>query len=164
MRFRVLFASGLLAVTTACEKAEDPAVPAATGMAETSSAPQAGVADPAASASAPSDIVSEGGEGIPAGMQGRWGIVPADCTSTRGDAKGLLAIDGSTLRFYESVGTLGEVRERSDSRLHAAFAFMGEGMEWNRDEVLTLEDGGKALVRREIGDEASPVPLRYARC
>ena len=26
---------------------------------------------------------------FPAAIQGRWGLVPADCTSTKGDAKGL---------------------------------------------------------------------------
>src|SRR5918996_4286908 len=29
---------------------------------------------------------------IPASLHGRWGLTPGDCTSTRGDAKGLLVI------------------------------------------------------------------------
>src|SRR5688500_4994135 len=29
---------------------------------------------------------------IPAAFHGRWGMVPADCTSTKGDAKGLITI------------------------------------------------------------------------
>ena len=101
---------------------------------------------------------------IPAALQGRWGMVPADCTSTRGDAKGLLKIDGKTLEFYESVGTLGEVKEQSATRLRATFAFTGEGMNWSRDEVLDVQDNGKTLVRREYGEDASPEPFKYSKC
>src|ERR671912_3002240 len=34
---------------------------------------------------------------IPTQYHGRWGMVPADCTSTRGDAKGLIDIGGGTI-------------------------------------------------------------------
>ena len=101
---------------------------------------------------------------IPAALQGRWGMVPADCTSTRGDAKGLLTIDGKTLQFYESVGTLGEVKEHSDTHLRAAFAFTGEGMSWTREEMLDVKDNGKTLVRQEYGEDAQPGPLQYSKC
>ena len=101
---------------------------------------------------------------IPAVAQGRWGLVPADCTSTKGDAKGLLVIDGTTLKFYESRGTLGKVAERSDARIRATFAFSGEGMTWTRDELLEVKDGGKTLIRREYGEDAAPGPFKYARC
>ena len=101
---------------------------------------------------------------IPIAAQGRWGLVPADCTSTRGDAKGLLAIDGTTLKFYESRGTLGKIAERADTRIRATFAFSGEGTTWTRDELLDVQDGGKTLVRREYGEDAAPGPFKYARC
>src|SRR5512134_919075 len=39
---------------------------------------------------------------IPAAFQGRWGMVREDCTSTRGDAKGLIVIDANGIKFYES--------------------------------------------------------------
>ncbi len=101
---------------------------------------------------------------IPAALQGRWGMVPADCTSTRGDAKGLLTIDGKTLQFYESVGTLGQVKEHSDTHLRAVFAFTGEGMSWTREEMLDVKDNGKTLVRQEYGEDAQPGPLQYSKC
>ncbi len=82
------------------------------------------------------------GTGIPAALHGRWGLVPADCTSTRGDNKGLLTITADTLRFYESVGTLGKVVERDTGRLVADFAMTGEGQSWTRRMVLDAEDGG----------------------
>ena len=41
---------------------------------------------------------------LPAAMRGRWGLTPMDCTSTRGDAKGLMIVGPSELRFYEFAG------------------------------------------------------------
>src|SRR6478736_2899433 len=37
---------------------------------------------------------------IPEQYRGRWGQVPADCSSTKGDAKGLITIGDKTIRFY----------------------------------------------------------------
>ena len=120
--------------------------------------------NPPASVSESATAPDSAGTTIPVALQGRWGMVPADCTSTRGDAKGLLKIDGKTLEFYESVGTLGAVTERSDTRLRAKFAFTGEGMSWNREEMLDVQDGGKTLIRHEYGDDALPGPLKYSKC
>lgn len=103
-------------------------------------------------------------QSIPVAIRGRWGLVPADCTSTRGDAKGLLTIDADTLRFYESRGILGTIKERSDSRIRATFAFTGEGMTWTREVALDLRNDGRTLVRREFGQDAAAGPFRYARC
>ena len=102
--------------------------------------------------------------GIPEAIQGRWGLVPADCTSTRGDAKGLLTVSATTLTFYESRGILKRIIERSDTRLRAAFAFSGEGMTWSRDETLDVQDAGKTLIRREYGEDVAPGPFKYSRC
>jgi hypothetical protein len=101
---------------------------------------------------------------IPASIQGRWGMVAADCEPGRSDAKGLLTIDATTLKFYESVGTLASIEETSSTHLRGAFDFMGEGMTWQRDVVLNVEDGGETLIRQEFGDDASPDPFHYSRC
>ena len=102
---------------------------------------------------------------IPAALQGRWGLVPADCTSTRGDAKGLLQIDATMLRFYESRATLTRIVESDPSRIVADFAFTGEGQTWQRQVTLEAQDNGQALIRRESGGEdAMPGPLRYRKC
>jgi hypothetical protein len=102
--------------------------------------------------------------GIPAALQGRWGLVPADCTSTRGDAKGLLTISPTTLKFYESLGTLGKIRTRTASTLRADFSFSGEGMTWTRDETLSVS--GNKLTRTERGGDepGSGGPFTYTRC
>lgn len=96
--------------------------------------------------------------GIPASMQGRWGMVPADCTSTRGDAKGLLTITGDTLQFYESRAKLARVLGSSPEKLTAEFAFAGEGQSWAKTETLALA-GDDTLIRTEDGRE-----FRYTRC
>jgi hypothetical protein len=96
-------------------------------------------------------------------FHGRWGLTPADCTSTSGDAKGLMIVDDTTLRLYESVGTLRRVTERSENLLQGDFAFAGEGMEWQKQQTLELVDD--TLTRREDADAgAAPDPLRYERC
>ena len=48
--------------------------------------------------------VNDAATAIPASLHGRWGLTPADCTSTRGDAKGLLIVSADGLKFYESLG------------------------------------------------------------
>ena len=100
---------------------------------------------------------------VPESMQGRWGLVPADCTSTAGDNKGLMTVSADSLRFYESTAEIAEVRERTETRLDAAFSFSGEGMVWARDMVLTVKDSGNTLIREESGPQALQ-PLTYARC
>jgi len=101
---------------------------------------------------------------FPTAIQGRWGLVPADCTSTKGDAKGLLEISPDRVKFYESVGVLGAVIEGDDDDIRATFSFTGEGMEWRRDMEFDLEDDGKVLIRKEFGQDAAPGEFRYTRC
>ncbi|MEO7187534.1 MAG: hypothetical protein ABIW58_03895 [Sphingomicrobium sp.] len=99
------------------------------------------------------------GATIPAFLHGRWGMTPADCTSTRGDAKGLLTITAKELRFFESravpVGNVGG----SDDSFTADFAFTGEGQTWTGFETLELQD--RKLVRTTSGPMAS---YSYAKC
>src|SRR5690606_9685670 len=77
---------------------------------------------------------------IPAATRGRWGLAAADCEPARSDAKGLLTIDATRLEFYESVGTLDAIEEAGPTRIRAAFDFEGEGMTWEREIVLDVQD------------------------
>ena len=105
--------------------------------------------------------VEEAAAAIPASMQGRWGLVPADCTSTRGDAKGLLTVTPDMLQFYESRAKLTKVVGHWPEKLKAEFAFTGEGQSWTRTETLSLTNSSNTLVRE---DEELQKPLRYSRC
>ncbi|WP_420606360.1 hypothetical protein [Novosphingopyxis sp.] len=101
---------------------------------------------------------------IPAALQGRWGINPADCTTTNGDDKGLITVGADRIRFYESTARLGKISESSDSRIVADFSFSGEGQSWTKGMTLDAQDGGKTLIRRETGEDAMPGPERYRKC
>lgn len=101
---------------------------------------------------------------IPDDFQGRWGLTKADCTSTRGDAKGLLTISDARLTFFESKGTPDKVIGATATSFDARYDFSGEGQTWLRTERLRLVDG--KLQRRtdaEPGQEP-PVNLTYSRC
>ena len=150
---------------TACQQEPSPAP----GATPTASASAAANPSPAASTlPAPASTAGDGAGipefGIPVALQGNWGMVPADCTSTRGDAKGLLRISGTTLTFYESVGKLGTIKQRSDTSIRADFAFSGEGMTWNRDETLTVSNDDKMLTRTERGGDEPGGPFTYKKC
>ena len=102
---------------------------------------------------------AEPGGIIPAAIQGRWGLTPADCTSTRGDAKGLLEISADSLKFYESRGTPGTSIESDDTGISGNFNFTGEGQTWSKYVSLKLQ--GDGLVRTERSPMAS---YTYAKC
>ena len=115
-------------------------------------------------ANAPADSETPVPTKIPAAIQGRWGLVAADCEPGRDDAKGLLTVTADKLEFYESVGTLDAVEEANATRIRASFDFEGEGMTWERDGLLEVQDDGDTLVRREYGLDAAPGPFRYTKC
>lgn len=98
---------------------------------------------------------------IPAAFHGRWGMVPADCTSTRGDAKGLISIDGNSIRFFESRATLTEVAGNYPENFTGTFAFTGEGQNWTKSQNLKLTGSSNTLIR----SEADPsMKFTYKRC
>jgi hypothetical protein len=96
---------------------------------------------------------------IPSTLHGRWGLTPADCTSTRGDAKGLLVIDAEKLQFYESRAVPSPGIEMLTTSVTGNFLFTGEGQEWTKYEALDLQ--GDKLVRTERDPSAS---FTYVRC
>ena len=96
---------------------------------------------------------------IPASLHGRWGLTPGDCTSTLGDAKGLLIVSADDLRFYESVARPAGQLRTTPSSASGQFAFTGEGTTWTKHQVLELQSG--KLVRTESDPMAS---FAYARC
>lgn len=99
------------------------------------------------------------GATIPAALQGRWGLTPADCTSALGDAKGLLVINAHELRFYESRAVPSPGAEVRGDSIRGDFRFTGEGQTWTRFERLELN--GRNLVRIDSNPTAS---YTYAKC
>ena len=105
------------------------------------------------------DPAAPTGGKIPASMHGRWGLTPGDCTSTRGDAKGLMIVADDNLKFYESSARPPNDMKISANSASGDFAFTGEGMTWKKYQTLEVQEG--KLVRTESDPMAS---YTYARC
>jgi hypothetical protein len=110
-----------------------------------------------------SPTAPSGSDALPAAFHGRWGLTAADC-STGPSATGLLVIGPQSLEFYESMATLRAVEATVPGSVRASFAFSGEGMSWQREMALSLEQSGRTLVRREYGEDAAPGSFRYRKC
>lgn len=109
-------------------------------------------------------VLVDGDDGIPGSLRGRWGINEADCDPERADNKGLIDVSDTSVTFYESRAELVAIEASGNDMVRALFTFTGEGMTWERDMSLTLEESGNALVRREYGEGAMEVPQTYRRC
>ena len=145
---------------TASESGPNPAAVQKVERPAPAEAPDADVAVPA-----PVDAGGEAdGKSIPVALRGRWALDAGDCPKRPGTDLTALVIDAANLRFHESHGELGQVRESDAHRIVADYRFSGEGMEWNRRMQLDLADGGKTLVRRDQGEGAAAGPMRYTRC
>lgn len=96
---------------------------------------------------------------IPTSLQGRWGLSPADCTSQRGDAKGLLIVNANELRFYESRAIPSPGVQADSKSVSGDFRFTGEGQSWTKYETVELRKN--KLVRTESNPAAS---YTYAKC
>lgn len=101
---------------------------------------------------------------IPAALRGRWGMTAADCDPAEMANKGLMEVSPTTLKFYESLGTLDAASETGTMRIRANYDFEGEGMEWQREILLEGTAGGNALLLTEFGDDAGAEPRRYEKC
>ena len=135
--------------------AENVVLPPIENIVETASGNDTAVPSQPTNTTAPVPAVAD--LAIPPRYQGRWGLVPADCTSTRGDAKGLITVDGRTIRFYEAVATLAERRPAIATSFSGRFTVTGEGMNWER--VITLTREGDTLTRAD--EDGS---FTYTRC
>ncbi|HEY6048748.1 MAG TPA: hypothetical protein VIV07_06855 [Sphingomicrobium sp.] len=114
---------------------------------------------PANQATAPATQAETPRSAIPAALQGRWGLAPADCTGALAAAKGLLVISGDELRFYESRAVPADGVQTDSQSISGNFNFSGEGQSWSKFETLELQKG--KLVRTESNPTAS---FTYAKC
>lgn len=110
-----------------------------------------------AQANATNSVEEPTAAAIPATYHGRWGMVPNDCQPGRDDAKGLITIDGKTVKFYEAVATLKEQRPAIATSFAGQFDFTGEGQNWKK--VMTFTRTGDKLTRSE--EEGT---FTYTRC
>lgn len=92
---------------------------------------------------------------------GRWAMVPVECEPGRSDAKGLITIQGSLVKFYESTATLREGKRLSSAAMQGNFEFVGEGQKWEKPMRFELSSDRQRLTRTDLGDQTS---YRYQRC
>jgi len=151
-----------VATLVACS-GQDPVAPEANNIASS----EIDVLPPDESAATPTNDLADGVDEpvapttntIPAAFQGRWGLTPADCTSTSGDNKGLLTVAADKLTFYEARAVPTGGLEQTKTSVSGTFSFMGEGQTWKRHQVLEVRDS--KLTRTESNPMAS---YTYARC
>lgn len=152
--------AALLAFGTAACETRDPVADEANEIIAT---PTASAADANDAAAEPADAADANASApapvIPASLHGRWGMTPADCTTTMGDDKGLLTIGPNSLKFYESRAVPGTSIETGPNSISGNFDFAGEGERWT--DYLSLKLNGKVLVRT---DRDPPASTNYARC
>ena len=96
---------------------------------------------------------------FPTALQGRWGLTPMDCTSTRGDAKGLLIIAPDRMQFYESRALPATDVQVTGDAVAGTFDFTGEGQSWSKYQSLQIRS--HSLIRTESNPTAS---FSYAKC
>jgi len=101
----------------------------------------------------------KGAFAFPAALQGRWGLTPMDCTSTRGDAKGLLIVTTDRMQFYESRALPGADVQVTGDAVAGTFDFTGEGQSWSKYQSLQVRN--HKLIRTESNPTAS---FSYAKC
>lgn len=165
MKRNLLFMTVL--TLAACSGEPEPAADPtrAAGAVEAPPGPVATVTLAASTAPAPSPTAETGKPAaMPAAMHGRFGMVPADCTTRMGDDKGLLTVSAEGLRFYESVARPAAGAVITPETVKGRFAYSGEGMEWTRQVSLVLKDAGRTLVLEEFGEDAVSGPRTYRRC
>jgi hypothetical protein len=160
----LLIIPGLIADLAACAKPD----PVASGANEVTSVPAHAIhAMPTPAGGPPSGNtegasaapVQKGAGKIPPALQGRWGLTPADCTAPLSDAKGLLIINATELRFYESRGLPVSGIESDRDSIIGTFRLWGEGQTWTKFE--RLQRNGNKLTRTETNPAAS---YTYAKC
>lgn len=161
---RTVTATLALALLAACQKGEEPIAiddgsnnAAATDVETLPPSDEGGNAAATGNETVPADPNNKIAT-IPAQYQGRWGMNANDCDPSKADiAKGLIAIDPMTLRFYESTATLTEKRPAIATSFSGSFRFSGEGMNWEKVETLTVTGD---TLKREDKDGT----FTYRRC
>jgi hypothetical protein len=98
---------------------------------------------------------------FPQAYIGRWGMTANDCVLHASDAKGLMSVQGSLVKFYESIGTMRNGKRQTVNSLTSDFDMVGEGQKWQTRNTFQLIDERNGLTRI---DTASGDRFVYTRC
>lgn len=98
---------------------------------------------------------------FPASYFGRWGLTDADCIVGVSDAKGLISVQGSLVKFYESIATLRDGKRETLTSVSGNFDMVGEGQEWETHNRYQLSEDRQKLTRIDSGTGEK---YHYLRC
>ena len=98
---------------------------------------------------------------FPASYFGQWGLTPGDCKIGASDAKGLISVQGSLVKFYEATATIRNGKRESLTSVSGNFDFVGEGQKWQTRSRYQLRNDKQQLTRHDIGTAEKYV---YSRC
>ena len=98
---------------------------------------------------------------FPKAYFGRWGMTANDCAWGASDAKGLLSIQGSLVKFYESTGMMRNGKRETLNSVSSDFDMTGEGQKWQTHVRYRLAENRQQLVRQDTGE---PNEYVYMRC
>lgn len=98
---------------------------------------------------------------FPASYFGRWGMTTGDCDPAASDAKGLISVQGSLVKFYESVATMTSGKRETLHSVSGEFQVLGEGQKWKTSTRYRLSEDRQKLTRQDAGIDS---PIAYSRC
>lgn len=131
----------ILLITAACLAACSPQADKST---DSASAPVSEAASASVSSAAETSSAVTVAE-LPAGFVGKWDAPPRPC-STSYRAEMQLDVTPTALSFFESGGTIKNVKVNSPTDVVADVAMSGEGETWERSMRMALTDNGKTLT------------------
>lgn len=104
-----------------------------------------------------SAIAAELQASVPARFQGDWAGSVAGCKTTTDELR--LSIGPSTIRYYESSGTIKAVVTQGEHEVALISELEGEGETWLDVSHFQLSDDGQTLV-----DETTDAEVARHRC
>ena len=98
---------------------------------------------------------------FPASYLGRWGMTGADCKSETSDAKGLISVQGSLVKFHDSTATMTKGLRKTLHAISGDFEFVGGERKWRTQTQYRLTEDRKQLTRQ---DGVEGKRFTYIRC
>ena len=98
---------------------------------------------------------------FPKSFFGRWGLTQGDCAMGTTAATGLISVQGSLVKFHESIATMRDGKRESTTSMSAHFDVVGEDEKWVAHTRYRLSDARQQLTREDL---ATGEKQAYERC
>jgi hypothetical protein len=103
---------------------------------------------------------------VPSSFRGRWGMVASDCSPGGGAsaADGLLTVSADRLSVGGADGAPSAIRQLTPQALVLDLPAHTPGKSGSEPTRLTLQDGGRALIRQATDAHGKLRAYTYQRC